>query len=158
MLVVSEQTLIVMCGLPGSGKSFYANIYAENKDDYELISTDAIRKELLGDENDQSDGWLIFMTAYSRINSILSCGKSAIFDATNITHKNRRKVIKYYRSTFPEIKLICICMKTPVDICIERDSNRERVVGKDRIESMSRRFIYPVKEEGWDGVIFIEEL
>ena len=151
---MNEQTLIVMCGLPGSGKSLYANTYAENHDCCVVVSTDSIRKELLGDENDQSDGWMIFMTAYTRMNKALYDGKTVIFDATNLTHNNRRKVIRYYRSAFPEVKLVCACMLTPLLICIERDKNRDRTVGKDKIEAMSRRFTYPTKEEGWDDVVF----
>ena len=64
---------IVMVGLAGSGKSTlanklkekYTNIYGES-DDFgrsnivDIISSDAIGGELLGDENDQSSNDLFF--------------------------------------------------------------------------------------------------
>ena len=64
---------IVMVGLAGSGKSTlaqklkekYVHVYGES-DDFgrsnvvDIISSDAIRGELLGDENDQSKNDLVF--------------------------------------------------------------------------------------------------
>ena len=45
--------LIVMVGIPGSGKSYRANTFAKYND-VKILSSDTYRKELFGDENDQT--------------------------------------------------------------------------------------------------------
>ena len=39
--------LIMLCGIPGSGKSTYANDYVKHNDNVIHLSSDAIRAELL---------------------------------------------------------------------------------------------------------------
>ena len=57
--------LIILCGLPGSGKSFYAENYKAVDDafckDFTVIhSSDAIRAELFGDPSFQGDNAKVF--------------------------------------------------------------------------------------------------
>ena len=146
-------TLMVMCGLPGSGKSFFAESYCKNHSDYTVVSTDKIRGELFGDESDQSNNWLVFVEAYRRILSALD-NSNVIFDATNLTRKNRSKVIKYFRKVSPNTKLICMCMGTPIEVCLIRNKNRDRKVDEEVILNMLNKFELPTLEEGWDDVQF----
>ena len=57
-------TLTIMVGLPASGKSTIAKTL-EEFGSVTIISTDGIRKELLGAEEDQTNPQLIFNTAYA---------------------------------------------------------------------------------------------
>ena len=45
--------LIVLCGLPGAGKSTYARQYVQEHSETKIMSSDSIRKELYGDESIQ---------------------------------------------------------------------------------------------------------
>ena len=146
--------LIVMCGLPGSGKSFYSRQYVENHPEFTVVSTDKIRGELFGDESDQRDGWLVFMRAYSDLTTILKSGGSAIFDATNLKKSDREKILKYFRKVCPDAKLKLVFMTTPVPICVERDKNRDRVVGEDVILNMKHKLDWPNDAEGWDDILY----
>ena len=61
------QKLIVMVGVPGSGKSTYAkNTFSKTA---EILSSDALRKELLGNENDQKHNDYVFAELYKRARS-----------------------------------------------------------------------------------------
>lgn len=60
--------LYFVCGIPGSGKSSWAEANKE-KLDFVIHSSDAIREEL-GDINDQSKNELVFTTLHKRIKKI----------------------------------------------------------------------------------------
>lgn len=146
--------LIVMCGLPGSGKSFYAEQYVKNHPEFTIVSTDKIRGELFGDESDQRDGWLVFLKAYSDLTAILKSGGNAIFDTTNLKAPDRAKIIKYFRKVCPDTKLRLVFMTTPVPICVERDRNRKRTVGEEVILKMKHKLDWPNETEGWDDILY----
>ena len=150
--VMPNQELIVMCGLPGSGKSYWAESYVKTHPSYEIISTDKMRQELFGDESDQSNNWLVFVTAYQRLVSIIESGKSAIFDATNLKRKDRKKIVKFFSRYNIPLKLVW--MNTPMEVCKLRNSQRKRFVENLVIDKMSECFIEPTREEGWDDIIF----
>ena len=59
---MNEQTkkLIILCGIPGSGKTTYAKKYIENNANTIHLSSDAIRKELYGDESVQGNPGEVF--------------------------------------------------------------------------------------------------
>lgn len=52
--------LIILCGIPGSGKTCYAERYIKANPDTIHLSSDAIRKELWGDEATQGDNNQVF--------------------------------------------------------------------------------------------------
>ena len=153
---MNKQTLIVMCGLPGSGKSKWADTYSKSHPEYTVISTDAIRKELFGSEDDQSNGWTVFLTAYERILKAIEAGGNAIFDATNVRRRDRRKIIKFF-SKYDFLSLKLVLMDTPVQVCKLRDADSQRGhhVGEETIDRMNNFFTKPDSSEGWDEIIVV---
>ena len=90
--------LIILCGLPGSGKSSYAEQFKAVDDasctDITVIhSSDAIREELFGDAGSQEDNGRVFELMRKRTTEDLKAGKTVIYDATNITRKARKSAI-----------------------------------------------------------------
>ena len=80
--------LIILCGLPGSGKSAYAENYKAVDDaictDFTVIhSSDAIREELFGDAGSQEDNVRVFELMRKRTQEDLKAGKTVIYDASN---------------------------------------------------------------------------
>lgn len=145
--------LFIMVGLPGAGKSWHARELVRRGDADEIISSDKIREELLGNENDQSANDKVFKLFYERANKLLSEGKNVMLDATNTTLKSRRKI-------FSEIKVpctkICYVIATPIQRCIEQDSERERNVGEEVIRKFERSFQCPQYFEGFDKIYGVE--
>ena len=90
---MNEPFLIVMVGLPGSGKSTFAKtVYFEideKRINPVIHSSDNLREELYGNAAVQSDNNNLFSELHRRIKSDLSQGKSVVYDATNISKKNR---------------------------------------------------------------------
>lgn len=147
--------LIILCGLPGSGKSYYAldlesteYIFGDNTD-VVIHSSDAIRGELFGDPNSQENNTLVFETMHKRVREDLRAGKTVIYDATNITRKARRGAINL--ASKDDI-IECHIIWAPIQTCIKRDAERERRVGKEVIDKMIRRWQSPHISEGFTKI------
>lgn len=144
-----RNVLIVLGGLPASGKSTYAEmLVASGK--YKRVCPDLIRKELYGDENIQGDGARVFKIAHCRIRDYGCLSENVVFDATNINANRRKELVKSMRGYFDTI--IFKWFSTPLYLCKERNSQRERQVPNEVIERMLLNFEEPTIEEGWDCI------
>lgn len=146
---MSKNVLIVMCGLPASGKSTYSEWLAESGI-FCGVCPDKIRGELYGDENIQGDGKQVFAIAYARLKDLGKGKNNVVFDATNINAQRRKELIKEMRPYFDVI--ICKWFSTPIDICVQRNMARERQVPQEVIKRMWWNFENPTLAEGFDLV------
>ena len=139
--------LIVLVGLPGSGKSTLAQ-KLKNKYKAEIISSDALRKELYGTELDQNHNDEVFAEMQKRTIDLLKSNKSVIYDATNI---NSRKRMHLLRCTNRYTKTaICYFLATPYEMCLERNNQRaDRRVPEEVIKRMLYSFHTPSIREGF---------
>jgi predicted kinase len=139
----------MLVGLPASGKSTKAK---ELSIKYNAIihSSDALRKELYGDENSQDNNNDIFQIIHKRIKEDLKNCKSVIYDATNIDYKRRLALLSEFRNI--ECDKICVIMSTPYEICIEQNKQRDRQVPEYVIKKMYVNFHIPYWYEGWDDI------
>jgi predicted kinase len=144
--------LIILVGLPASGKSTFAKEKLANEETI-ILSSDKLRKELLGDENCQTNNELVFSTLYARAKEHLLNGKNVVIDATNINIKDRRRTLSHFQGM--NIKRIAMVFATPINVCYERDSKRDRVVGIEIIDKFLHRFELPMKYEGFDNIEII---
>src|SRR5580692_5344789 len=81
--------IVVLVGLPGSGKSTYLS-----RKDAVGLSSDAIRKWLVDDETDQTIHDRVFQTLRYLLRQRLSLGRDVTYiDATNLTAEERRPYI-----------------------------------------------------------------
>ena len=140
--------LILLCGIPGSGKSTYAQKWVEENSGVHL-SSDTIRKELYGDEATQGNPHEVFSLMQKRAVEALNNGSNVVYDATNITRKDRSGII----AACPKfIKIECHIIWASIETCIERDAVRERTVGQAVIDKMLKRFQPPYYDEGIDDI------
>lgn len=136
---------IMIMGLPASGKSTLASSF----ENYIHISSDAIREELLGSEEDQSNNNLVFETMRSRTINALKNGKNVVYDATNTSSKKRKAFLKQLPKN---VEKECIYVATNFYDCLDRDSKRERSVGREVILKVFRNLQIPMIHEGWDKI------
>lgn len=142
----------VLVGLPASGKSTWAEKKAAESNNTEVFSSDALRKELYGDESTQGDPNFIFTTLKGRIKKCLLAGKNAILDATNVSRKNRVSFMQEFKNIPCEKN--CVVFIVPVRTLIERNSNRKRVVPEMVINRMLLQYCPPHKGEGFDNICY----
>ncbi|MDX2230405.1 MAG: AAA family ATPase [Leptolyngbyaceae cyanobacterium bins.349] len=135
--------LLLLIGLPGSGKSTLANHLLQICSERRLISTDAIRADLFGEESVQGDWLLVWREVDRRFRTTVEQirqgqATEAIYDATNVVRKQRRQAIALARHCgFTHIT--GIWLHTPVWLCVQRNQQRDRQVPKDIIYRMNRR-------------------
>ena len=141
--------LVIMVGLPGSGKSTYTAKY-ETQDHTTIVSTDEIRRELYGNPETQDNAQEVFDEAYRRIEIALRAGDTVVFDATNLKARNRRYLCNRFRPIVDTI--IAEYINTPIEKCIHRDELRSRTVGYEVIQRMARGMTEPRLDEGFDLV------
>ena len=145
-------TLFLLVGLPASGKSTFAIKKLQN-DNTIILSSDELRKELLGDENCQENNEIVFKTLYKRAKEYLQNGKNVVIDATNINIKSRKRALSNFEKM--DIRRVAIVFATPYEICIDRDMSRKRTVGENVIKKFLYRFEIPMEYEGFDYIEII---
>lgn len=134
--------LILLIGLPGSGKSYLAQQLLVDNPQQLLISTDAIRRQLFTDEAIQGS-WLLIWRELERqfqqaIQSSHQETAAVIYDATNAQRRHRREIITLARNTgFTYIT--GLWLDTPVWLCLARNRRRQRTVPEDVIFRMHRQ-------------------
>jgi putative nucleotidyltransferase with HDIG domain len=144
--------LILLVGIPGSGKSTYAEQYIKENNNTIHLSSDAIRAELWGDESIQGNPGEVFSLMQKRAVEALNDGKNVVYDATNITRKDRAGII----SACPKFTTIeCHIIWAPIEECINRDAVRDRTVGNEVIDRMLKRFQAPWVDEGIEDIFVI---
>lgn len=139
----------MLCGLPGSGKSQYAERIAAEYD-FTIHASDALRKELFGDENYQDKNEELFDTLHRRIKRDLRNGKNVIYDATNISRKRRMAFLRSLGNI--ECHKCCVFIPTPYETCLKVNKKRGRTVPEEVIERMYKSFQVPHRSEGFDSV------
>lgn len=146
---MNRPTLTLLIGPSGSGKTTYAEKYIAKHDNAIHLSSDKIRAELWGNESTQGDNNEVFSLMQSRAIDALNNGYSVVYDATNMTRKDRSYII----SICPKfVKIEAHVVWAPIETCIERDAARERTVGKEVIDRMLKRFQAPFYDEGIDEI------
>lgn len=146
-------SLIVLVGLPGCGKSYYAN-KCQNSKKTKIVSSDSIRKELYGKEEEQGDSSKVFKIMYNRTLNYLKDGFNVIYDATNINMKKRYNLIHSLKDSLrnKQITYKCLVWAAPYGYCLDQNNKRERKVPEEVIQRMYYSFEFPLVGEGWDKI------
>ena len=74
-------------------------------------------------------------------------GKDVLYDATNMTRKDRAHIISTCKAE--HISVSAIVIWAPYETCIERDAKRSRTEGQSVIRKMIKRYQAPFYDEGF---------
>ncbi|MBD2692120.1 AAA family ATPase [Anabaena catenula] len=147
-----------LIGTPGSGKSTFAKLLS-SLGNCEIISTDEIRQELYGDATIQGEWHTIEATAINRICTAFRLSKSVIYDATNCKRSFRMDFLLKVKTQLgqwelPQLHWIGWYLKTPLEICIQWNQQRQRQVPPDIIECMYQMLqdFPPINGEGFAAI------
>ena len=135
-------------GIPGCGKSTHARKMMEKDSSIVIVSSDAIRKELYGSEEDQSHNQEVFNEVFKRTRAALANDLHVIIDATNLSRKRRIAFLKQFDNCEKRATVFAI----PFEVCCERNNSRERIVPQYAMDRMYRSFQPPHYAEGFDDI------
>jgi predicted kinase len=142
---VSKPRIILLVGLPGSGKSTWAEGKAG------ILSSDALRELLADDPDNQNIHARVFRVLRDLLKHRLELKRPVTYvDATNLTPYEREPYLKLADRFDAEIEAVFFDL--PVEECIRRNGGRARVVPDEVIRKMADRLTKPSAKEGFSRV------
>jgi predicted kinase len=146
----------VLLGPSGSGKSTWAIKQMQPQTDC-LVSRDNIRFMLLKDEDDyfakEKQVKQIFFEAIKR--TTREDWESVFIDATHLTSVPRFQTLQQIANG---VKIIAVSFEVPVDVAIERNSQRtgRALVPESVIKNMAAQYKIPAFYEGFNEIWHVD--
>ena len=140
-------TLYILCGIPGSGKSYFVKTYFPQ---IQCVSRDNIRFHMLNpNDNYFAHEHQVFKEYVKRIVETLQDGCDVIADATHISPISRKKLITAIDKCITQYHIIFITFDVPLQECRKRNDHRGGLahVPDDAINRMYANFMPPTNVE-----------
>lgn len=144
---MKSNTLYVLCGLPGSGKTTYSKKLAENTES-KLYSFD----EYSG-ANKPSESRQVKQQMYQDIYNDLNAGCNVILDDLHTQKIWREDIISIVKDI--PCQKILVVITTPFEECLARNSKRQGIgrLPDFVIKILNQKYEVPTLNEGWDEII-----
>jgi predicted kinase len=141
--------VVLTIGLPGSGKTTWYKRRGVTP-----LSSDMLRNILFDDIAEQRYQGLVFSTLRSLLRARLIAKMPWNYvDATNLSPHERRQWIKMAKSFGYEVQ--AVFFDVPLEVCLERNSKRDRQVTDEVMHKMAERLRPPNFKEGFDKITVV---
>lgn len=135
--------LFVLMGLPGAGKSTFANSLLNIKNDIKYISSDELRKEFVEYKDNHRE---IFRIMHQRTLEYLHYGKNVIYDSTNLERKYRMELYQKIKMDDLSTRVIIVFIHNGLEKAIEQSKQRKNRldVNEQLIKNMYETIQIPI--------------
>lgn len=137
----TKKEIVVMIGMPGSGKSLFSRAIVIQNDDYVIVNQDSLGS---------------LQKSIRMAKEQLDAGKNVIVDATNFKLETRQKWNEL--ATSNKCNFIAVKMLTNKHICMHNNWYRHIIEGKKLIPDIvyniyGSQYVEPSIEEGFNNII-----
>ena len=156
-VVIPDPSLVLLVGAAGAGKStLAARLFAPD----EIVSSDALRAMVSGDEADQSVSGVAFRILHRTVDRRLAQGLLTVVDSTNAAPTLRRPLLQ--RARLHGVRVIAIVLDLDPHTVRVQNATRRRMVDPDVVD----RHMAAVREtvdggrlalEGVDQVVVLRD-
>lgn len=136
--------LVLTVGIVGSGKSTHSKPWAKSNGCL-YLSSDELRGHYGLSESDQSVTPQVFRHIQIQVEICLAQNLDCLVDATNINRKWRAGYLEIAKKYSANVT--AFVFQTPLEVCLDRNRKRARVVPEEVIGRMHSNFEAPRIEE-----------
>lgn len=139
-------TLYIMCGVPGSGKTYFANHFLNAE---VVVSRDNVRFSMLGETDNYFDHeHEVFKEFVRIIVHHLQHFNTVVADATHINIHSRRKLTAAIDKFITDYRIVYVVCAPSLQVCLYRNSKR---TGRARVpdaivKELYEKFTPPVSD------------
>ena len=142
---IAEPALIVVSGLPGTGKTYFCNRLTERLPSV-VLESDVLRKTLFSPPRySAKESSQLFRAIHQLIQKLLAKGIPLILDATNLSERNREYL--YSIADRLDAKLVLVRVEAPPEVVRQRlEARRDKPENKSDADwEIYRRMKYSVE-------------
>lgn len=140
---IPDPSLVVLVGAAGAGKTTFATRHFDRS---EILSSDAFRALVTGDEADQGATRAAFGRLHRELSHRLSQRRLTVIDATNVERAARRTLL--VGASAADVPAIAIVLDLPAAVVLARNAGR---TGRSVDESVVRRHLHRLRGSVGDG-------
>lgn len=151
--------LYLMCGICGSGKSYFAKQFAA-LNGFRYLNVDDCYAVMNGDERIHENKFDVWQLYYRLIYQANELGQTAVVD-TNAPYRSDREEILNWFSGFAKHRLIWV--SADAELAWRNNCSRRRVMPRESFDNVLKSFCPPGKNEpsaraGWDSIVRIDNI
>ena len=147
--------LLILCGLPSSGKSIFAISLKQYLHDeipsinIEIIDIDQIRHQIDGNIFIPENEAKVRQIAYKRARELLNANYIVFIDDVNYYNSMRQQ----FRQIAMELDkpYLIVFISTPIEICLQWNANRAHALNEEILTKIASNFDVPGQKYAWDA-------
>jgi putative nucleotidyltransferase with HDIG domain len=145
-------TVIMLCGLPGSGKDTYVR---QHYKDWPVINLDEIRRAHKISPTDKSGNGTVVQLAKEQAREHLRKKRSFVWNATNITRQMRSQLIDLFITYRAYVKIVYV--EVPYYKLHVQNKAREAVVPKNAVDKLVAKLEVPAPWEAHEVSYYLKD-